>query len=729
MLNTKKMYIVLILLMSGIWLGGCSTSTITENKTSAPTPAGEISWLNLDTVKAGEFDTGKMWTFDFPPKDYFLSEYNMDVTDEWLNKARMSALRFATYCSASFVSADGLVMTNHHCARESVTEVQKEGEDLHANGFFAQTLADERKVPGLFVDQLALIKDVTEDIQKAMDEGKTEDEKIKNRDAKKKELEKKYKDETGLECSVITFYNGGKYSLYGYKRYNDVRLVFAPETQLGFYGGDPDNFTYPRYALDCSFFRVYDENGNPLQTDNYFKWSPNGAKAGEPVFVVGNPGSTNRLKTVSQLEYMRDVQHPVTTMMLEALVNIYTSLVAEATEKKAELQDQLFGYSNSLKAYQGILKGLRDPILMQKKKDFESKFKAKVMANPKLAAQYGHLWDKIAEIRKEIKTYAFMNVAFNPNPISSTQYLTIARGLINYANNVSLPEEKRDPRYQGEGLAKVKETLFPATFDKKMADRYLEFNQRFFSFLLGENDPLVKALTGGKKGKEAVEYCLSKSSITSKEKVMELVEKGPDAILNSDDPFITYMKTALASGKEISEKIKALSSKEADYSQQLGRALFEVYGTSIPPDATFSLRISDGVVKGYDYNGTTAPVVTTFYGLYDRFYSFNKEYPWSLPERWQNPPQEFDLETPMVFVSTNDIIGGNSGSPVVNQKLEVVGLAFDGNIESLPGQFIFTTESNRTVSVHSAGMFEAIQDLYQAKRLSEELKAGKIVSK
>jgi hypothetical protein len=721
----KRVYLsILASMLFWVAFQGCAPTPTTTATTSAPT-----SWIKLDTIKAGKFDTGKMWTFDFPPKEYFKQEYNFAPSDDWFDNVRKSALRFATYCSASFVSGDGLIMTNHHCARESVTEVEKQGEDLHENGFMATTLEDERKVPGLFVDQLVLIKDVTADIQKAFDEGKTEDEKVKNRDAKKQELEAKYKKETGLEASVVTFFNGGKYSLYGYKRYNDIRLVFAPETQMGFFGGDPDNFTYPRYDLDCSFFRAYDENGKPLKTENFYKWSVNGAAEGEPVFVIGNPGRTNRLWTVSQLEYARDIQYPVTMLYLNGMVNVYAQLVAEApVEKKAALEDQLFGMSNSQKAYNGILAGLRDEVLMQRKRDFEASFKNAILNNPQAAAQYGQLWTKISDNRLAMRKLSLQNSAYNLARFRPAQYFEIGKNLVEYARQMKLAEDKRDDKYKGEQLEKTKTALFPEKFDVSLSNKLVGLNIDMLSFMLGADHQIVKAFTNGAIGKVNANAVIENSQVTSKEKVANLVAQGPDAILGSKDPFITYALLAPERGKELSDQMKIYSDIDADLTQQLGRAIFEVYGTNIPPDATFTLRIADGVVKGYDYNGTTAPSYTTFYGMYDRYYANGKKFPWSLPKRWQNPPAEFNLSTPMDFVSTADIIGGNSGSPIINQKAEVVGLAFDGNIESLPGQFIFTTEANRTVGVHSAGILEAIQDLFKLKRLGEELKAGHIVA-
>ena len=719
----KKLGLQAIIILFLILAAGCSSTS--QMQQNAKSTSGSYNWLNLDTVKAGKFDTGRMWTFDYPPVKYFEKEYNFRPTEDWFNNVRMSALRFANYCSASFVSADGLVMTNHHCGRESVAKVTKPGEDLFDNGFYAKTLADERPVPGLYVDQLVLIKDVTKDIQDAIDKGKTPEEKVVNQRKAMQELEKKEEKETGLRIQIVTLYNGGKYSLYGYKRYTDVRLVFSPEASLGYFGGDYDNFTYPRYDLDCNFFRVY-ENGKPLKTEHYFHWSPDGAEPGEPVFVVGNPGHTDRLKTVAQLKYMRDVQYPRTLDLLNELVNMYTKIIEEHPERKAELQNRLFGMANSQKAYIGMLKGLRDPILMEKKVDFERKFQEAVHSNPELNAKYGDLWNKIADTQNQLKNISDEYFALTQNKFFSAEYFIIAQDVVDLANQLKLPESERNDAYKGAELDSTINSLVPAKIDAEVNKELLRSQvNRFYQYLNDKN--VVEKITGGKTGEDAVNYMLENTVLTNPDKLKSLIKEGPEAILGSSDPFIYFTVHESSKKDELQNKIRQITSEESNYSQELGIALFKVYGTSIPPDATFTLRISDGVVKGYPYNGTIAPPFTTFYGLYNRYYSFGKKYPWDLPKRWQNPPADFNLETPMDFVSTNDIIGGNSGSPVINEKAQIVGLAFDGNIESLPGDFIFTTEVNRTVAVHSAGMMEAIKDMYKATRLSDELKTGKIV--
>ncbi len=683
-------------------------------------------WMNPDTVKAGKFDTGKMWTFEYPPMAYFNSTYNFQPDEAWFEHVRMSALRFANYCSASFVSEDGLVMTNHHCARQSITQVAKDGEDLHETGFIANTIQDERPVPGLYVDQLVLIKDVTDEVIDAINKAATDEERAKFEDDIIKQIEERESKATGLEVAITPLYNGGKFSLYEYKRYTDVRLVLAPEDQMGFFGGDPDNFTYPRFNLDFSFFRVYDENGNPLKTKDFFKWSAKGAAVGEPVFVVGNPGNTDRLNTVAQLEYARDIQYPRTISLLTNLSNMYKNIVKKDPKRKAELDDMIFGFDNSIKAISGMLEGLRDPILMQRKKDFEKTFRASVEADSELREKYGNLWDKIAESRKQLAEIASKNFALGMNRFTTSKYFFIADEVISIAENLKLPESERNDLYVGSELENTLASLIPEDFDYDMSNTLLAQKIEVLQKYIGENDPIVKKFTGGKKGNDAVKYVLDNSRITNLKDLKALLAEGPDAVLNSNDPFIYFMLNTKDKAKEYAQKVKEINDVESSYSQQLGVALFKVYGTEIPPDATFTLRLADGVVEGFPYNGTYAQPFTTFYGMYDRYYGQGKVFPWTLPERWSTPPAGLDLSTPFNFVSTNDIIGGNSGSPVINKNAEIVGLAFDGNIQSLPGSFIFTTEENRTVSVHSLGMWEAIDKVYKLKRLSDELKSGKI---
>jgi len=666
--------------------------------------------IDLDTVKAQKFDIGKMWTFDYPPVEYFSETYNFTPSKEWLENVRMSALKFADYCSASFISEDGLVMTNHHCGRESVTGVEQPGEDLHKNGFYAETLDKERKVKELFVEQLVKIVDVTKDVIDAMDAGTTADEKIDYKTKKIKELEEKNGKESGMKCQVVTFYNGGQYSLYFYKSYNDVRLVFAPEDQAGFFGGDPDNFTYPRYNLDCTFFRVYDENGNPLKTKNYFKWSTSGATLGEPIFVIGNPGTTNRLNTIAQLEYKRDVEYPKELLLINKFIIILEDFCAKNPEMSKYFNDQIFSLKNSQKVYIGMIKGLSDPVLMARKKDFEKNFRNSVESNTKLNEKYGNVWDEISNVRTDLKKINPAISAYSVTPNSSS-YMIMADTLVKLS--------KRNE--------KLNKGFVSALFGNDIfGENLLRIELTNLIDNAGYEDKIVNNFIGTRTVDEAVEYLMKNSAINSESSVKDFIKKSPEEILASNDPFINFIiqtSDTLKSLKEISSK---LHKREDIANQKLGNAIYEVFGNSIPPDATFTLRISDGVIKPYNYNGTVAPPKTTFYGAYDRYYSFDKKNPWDLPKLWINPPKEFKLETPFNFISTCDISGGSSGSPVINRNAEIVGLAFDGNIESLPGDFIYTSEVPQMVSVDSEALKEAIKNLYKAKRLSEELRTGKL---
>lgn len=678
----------------------------------------------VDTVRAGRFDNGKMWTFDFPPVDYFEKAYGFRPTQQWLDEARMSALRFANYCSASFVSADGLVMTNHHCARQSGTAVQKPGEDFNNNGFLARTLEEERPVAGLYVDQLVMIEDITARVQKATEAGKTDEEKVQKRNQEFDAIRAEYGQKEGwkgLELQTLTFYWGGKYSLYGFKRYRDVRLVMMPELAMGFFGGDYDNFTYPRYCLDFSFFRVYDETGKPMKTAHYFKFNPKGAAEGDPVFVIGNPGSTNRQATVAILDYFKDLSWPTTIKRMSARSDILQEYNSKA--RNDSILNVVFSFENSLKAIGGMLGGVRDPYIYSRRKAFEKDFKGAVEKNNKLKSQAG-IWDEIAVTQKEISFYD-ANV-FNTNGYNSKAF-DLAVTFYLYATTT---DPQRSTQLK-EAIQKFKNPPITEIERKYLAQHFKEAGE-----LLGAQDPYVKMVRGIKENQtEAIEYpknvntgdpqqiadaLLKETKLYDKAFREELLAKGPQEILASKDPLLKVGRIAGKRFDAASTKNRATNAKLSNLRSRLALLLFEVYGTDIPPDATFSLRIADGVVKSYEYNGTLAPVHTTFFGMYDRYYSFNQQYPWNLPEKWKNPPMEL-LSQPVDFISTNDIIGGNSGSPMINKNREVVGLIFDGNMESLPGNYIFLPESNRTVSVHAGGILAGLKYIYKADRIVAEL--------
>lgn len=675
--------------------------------------------FNPDTVKAQKFDMGKMWTFENPPIKYFQEEYGFAPSKEWLEKMQKSALKFGGGCSASFVSEDGLIMTNHHCVRGILPTVQTENENILKDGFNAKELSEERRVPNLKVEQLLFIKDISEEIQIEMNKGKSDSEKIELRDKKVDELKSKYQqDFPGLVFKVISLYNGGKYSLYGYKVYDDIRLVFVPELFVAKLGGDYDNFTYPRYGLDCAFLRAY-ENDKPVKTNFYFKWNLDGVTEDQPVFVVGNPGRTDRINTMAQIEFERDVRYPMMVKMLKDLYSIYDELVKQTNAEDFKLIARLYSIGNALKVYEGTYKGLLDPFLIARKKDFEKQFQNAVKNNKELNEKYGNIWNELTQSRDEARKTANKIFAYSVSGFYSPQYLQIASKL------VGLIEDYKNGKITKEKYDSLLSAIYPADINHQLQSKLLLVQLKVWQNNLSADSEIIKKLIGNNSIEKAAEKILSESFFASEEKFQKLIKMNPDEILKSNDPFIFFIANTKDELNKMQEENKTRNQREEILNQMLGEALYAVYGDAIPPDATGTLRIADGIVKGYDYNGTRAPIKTTFYGALDRYYSFDKKFPFNLPQYWENLPKEFDLSTPLNFVSTNDIVGGNSGSAVLNMNAEVVGLAFDGNIESLPNDFIYTTEANRTVSVSALGMIEAIRDLYKAESLSNELISGK----
>lgn len=679
--------------------------------------------IKLDTVKAQKFDTGKMWSFDYPPTEYLNKTYNMNVGEEWFEDVRLSALRLPG-CTSSFVSEDGLMMTNHHCVRGVLERIKQEGEDIIKDGFYAKTLAEERKIPNYYADQLVLIKDVTEEVQAAAQTGANADEKAKNKQEKINELTENLKKETGLIAQVVSLFNGAKFSLYGYKRYTDIRLVFAPDMQIAYFGGDYDNFTYPRYNLDCAFLRAY-ENDQPVNASNYFKFSQKGIEPGEPIFTIGNPGTTQRLKTLAQLEYFRDIVYKNNSYLYDTYYAALEALKTEFPARADEFEKIKVNIGNSQKVISTIYKGLTDPYLMARKKDFQKKLQEAVWNNAELKEQYGKVWENIENTRSEMRKIGPKISAYSLSRLFSARYFTLAQGFIDFAKEMQKPEDQRGAQYKDAKLDSTINALYPDELDLTLENTKLWIQADFIRMNLGDVDPLVQKLFADKKGKEAAKYILVNSVFANKNSAVELAKKGGDAIMNSNDPFIQFIKESQDLLPKLQEQAKEIANTEQVFDDMLGQAIFKVYGTTIPPDANFTLRISDGVLASFDYNGTKAPYFTTFYGLYDRWNSFYKEYPWNLHEKWQVIPADFDLTTPFNFISTNDIVGGNSGSAIINKNAEVVGLAFDGNMDSIVGNFIYMPHNNRCVAVDARSMIHSFDKIYKATRVAEELKNGK----
>jgi hypothetical protein len=674
-----------------------------------------INGFIIGQKKASPYDFGKMWTFENPPKEWLKQTYGIQADDAWFDYVRKSSLRFASWCSASFISENGLIMTNHHCSRDVVTALQKEGENFDKNGFYASSLEEERRAEGLFVEQMIQAEDITKQVEEKLKSAKDDNERLAMRKAALEEIEASYKIKEGwegLRLQLVTFYSGGKYSIYGYKRYNDIRLVWIPELDLGFFGGDLDNFTYPRYNLDATFWRAYDENGKPLNTSaHYLKFNKSGAKEGEPVFVVGNPGRTERYRTVAQLTYDRDYRYPFQYKFLKNrndLMMAKYNAIKDNPEKEREAQELLndiAGIANSMKAFGGIAKGLKDPELFGRKVEMENFIRSK---NPGLK-----YWDELSGYYDVLNPNGWVMTHLQPSPYRGNIYV-VMHELMNY-----ISMSKTD------GAQDKKDKLRQSITDKLKTIQDEE-QKVLFKLLLTEiqediypGDVTLQKVLGKRNIDEFVSYLLKETKFTDEKKVNKFFEN-EKKMEDDDDILLTVASTFVNKYKEAGQLFQSNAQARQMLEGKIALEVFKVYGNQLPPDATFTLRISDGVIKGYDYNGTTAPTSTTFYGLYDRYYSHNKKFPWSLPSRWVNPPHEL-LQAPFNTVSTNDIIGGNSGSPLINQNREAVGLIFDGNIESLPGNFIFDEEKNRTVSVHAGGIYAALKYIYKADRIIQEI--------
>jgi len=695
---------------------GCASSGA-QQTTPVPPVAAAPETVTVEApykaIEPGRFDMGKMWTFENAPLDYFEEAYDFRPSQDWLDHVRLASLRLPN-CTASFVSPDGLVATNHHCARESTSSVSEEGESLLDDGFYATTMAEERRVPDLYVDQMILMEDVTALVQEAVTPMASQERQAEEREGRQEAIADSASSAHGLECDVTELYNGGKYSLYCFKRYDDVRLVFTPELKIGYFGGDPDNFTYPRYNLDVTFFRVYGEDGNPYQPERYFGWSETGAAEGDPVFVIGNPGSTSRLSTMAQLEFNRDYSEPTLVHLLQTRTDVLKHYMDHHPETRDDLINQWASWMNGLKLYIGREKALNDPVVMGRKLGWELALKDSVANNPELRAKYAHLWDEIARLRAGIAEVFPTLWALSPfSGLAAPQTIQTAAGMLQYAQMVgNAPQEQVD-----EMRAEIEETEIDVRLDRHM----LEERVKDVIMWLGESDPFVTSVLQGGTLEEATAAFLERATAVVDPEIRRSLLASPTRILNSADPALTLVRETFPRYGQAVQRYRQLLAEEEALTAQLALAVFEVYGTDLPPDATFTLRIADGVVQSYDYNGTKAPAWTTFYGLYDRHYAHTGEEDWDLPPRWLDPPADFDMGAPLNFVSTNDIIGGNSGSPIINTDLEVVGLIFDGNIESLKGDYIFDTSDARSVSVHSAGITEALRHMYRAERIVQEL--------
>lgn len=658
---------------------------------------------------------GTMWTFDAPPVEYWKARYGFAPDQAWLDHLRLATIRLPG-CSSSFVSEDGLVMTNHHCARRCVADVSPPEKNYLETGFVAASRAEEVRCPGMYVDQLVAIEDVTAKVRAAVTASSPE-EQVAQRGAVIEQLQAECRERTGLTCQVVSFYNGGMYSLYTYRRYDDLRLVMAPELQAAHFGGDLDNFTYPRYAVDVAFLRAY-ENGEPVRPEHFLEWSEAGATEGEPVFVVGNPGSTGRLLTYAQLEYLRDVDYPARLEDVDTRLAIMRDLASRSEAARRRYENAILGMENTQKAMRGYHVGVKDSTIMARKRAFEEDFRSRINADPTLRARYGGAWDAIASAQADLAAFAAETryFGFSPSPLS------LAASLVRLPQQAELPDSLRLPGWRGKAVEIVRNRLLrdiPAdtALDRLVLAAWLTTAVRD----LGADHALVRTLLGGKTPEAAAAALVAGTRLYDRSVREELVKGGAKAIERSKDPLIVAIRKLEPTALEVAERATRLNATIASNSSLIGEAIFAAYGTALPPDATFTPRISDGVVKGFPMNGTVAPYRTSLYGLYARATEFDHKSPFNLAPSWQRAQSKVDMTTPVNFVSTNDIIGGNSGSPVVNRAGEVVGLVFDGNIEMLPNRFIFTDEVSRAVSVHSQVIIEALRKVYDANHIADEI--------
>ena len=729
--HTSLPFLLAAAIISG---AACASATRLPPASPAPPEARQVDRLSLEpsdaavraagrTVLTGR-ELGTMWTFENPPLDYWQREYGFSPTPEWLDRVRLSSVRFGEYCSASFVSPDGLVMTNHHCARECVEQVAKSGEDLVVHGFTARARDAERICPDLFLDQLVGIEDVTERIRSGTSGEVSASAMADAIQRTTRTVESECATRTGNTCQVVTLFQGGQYQLYRYKRYQPVKLVFAPELQAGYFGGDADNFTYPRYALDVSFVRAYEADGRtPVATTAYFPWNADGAAEGDPVFVTGNPGSTSRLVTVSQVMYERTYRHPVNIQLLSGQRDMLVAYAKTNPGAESETRQDLFEIENSLKAYRGELDGLRDSTLIGIKIRWEREFRGKIEADPEAEAEFGDVWDRLEEIqRRKLEVSPALNAA--NLQLGGSPYLGFSAQLVRWAEQTSKPEAERAPQYSASNLRQIEAALrAPSPVDPWLASLMLRLHLDMVHTWLDPEHVLYRLLFDeGETVNEAATHLTQATRIVDPAFRESLIAAGPGAVMKSTDPLIVFAREAASIQPGLADEWREIQAAETVQRQRLGRALFVAYGTDFPPDATFTLRISDGRVERYAFNGTFAPPFTTFAGMYARSAEFSNAMPWTLPASFAAAVDRVRMQTRLDFVATTDITGGNSGSPMIDRDGRVVGLAFDGNIEQLPNEFVFRTETGgRTVAVHSAAIIEALRNIYEADALLREL--------
>ncbi len=666
-----------------------------------------------------------MWLYNEAPKDKIKAKYGFKLKQQWLDHVRLSSVRFNNGGSGSFVSADGLTFTNHHVGAACVQQLSSEGHDYLKTGFYAKTQAEEAKCPNLELNQLVGIENVTDKVNAEVKPEMSAADIGQAQRASMSQIEKDCSTSTGLRCDVVTFYSGQVYDLYKYKKYTDVRLVFAPEFDAAFFGGDPDNFTYPRYDLDITFFRVY-EDGHPAHLDNYLRWSRTGVKDGDLIFVSGHPGNTSRLQTLAQMAFTRDVAYPMTLALLKRRIALLQDFSKQSEENARIAKEDIFGLQNSQKAITGYESGLTDKSIMDAKAADEAKLRAFYKADAKNAGSRDP-WDEIAQALK-LQRDVFNQLSYLERLRGFGSRLPqTARTLVRAAMEKPKPNGERLREFRDSALPSLEQQLFSTAPVYKSLDTVLLADSLAdLQDALGKDNPDVQKVLNGKTPADAAKEIIAGTKLDDVAVRKQLYEGGQAAIDASTDPLIAVMKAidpdARAARKVFDDKIDSVVRRDGTL---IAKARFAQSGFTQPPDATFTLRLSYGEVKGYKENGKDIPYFTTMAGAYEHAAEHNNQAPYNLAESWMTSKSKLDLKTPLNFVSTPDIIGGNSGSPTVNKKGEVVGIIFDGNIESLPWQFAYSDVQGRAVSVDSRGIQEALRKIYGATALADELTGTK----
>lgn len=667
-----------------------------------------------------------MWLLTDPPREHLKTKYQFELTDDWLGRAMQGSVRFNNGGSGGFVSPDGLIVTNHHIAADALQKLSKPGTDLLADGFHAATRAQELKCPDLELNVLQNVVDVTQEVNAAVKPEMKPAEASAARRAVMSDLENASTEKTGLRSDVVTLYNGGMYHLYRYKKYTDVRLVFAPEARIAAFGGDVDNFEYPRFTLDVAFFRAY-ENGQPAKTPQFFRWSETGPRDGDLVFVTGHPGTTQRLETLARLKHRRDISHPYTLQRLRALEAALTQFSEQSPEKRRQAATDLHRVANARKAFSGQYQGLLDSTVLFQKRAIEQSLGQSLLTKAPNSGEYQQQYlgglKAIAETQDKLRTFEKEYLLLETGHAFYTDLFAIARHCVRMGDELPMKSAERLREYRSSNLDSLKFHLFsPAPIYPGLERAKLAASLTFLAENLGGGHLTVQLILNGKTPAARADELIAGTKLADVAERKRLVDGGRAAIVASTDPLIMLARAVDTEARRLRTRYETeVEEPERQIYAAMAGLRFKAFGKSVAPDATFTLRLAFGVVKGYEVEGENVPFHTTFGGAFDRSEKLGGKEPFDLPRRWLDGKAKLDLSTPFDFVSTADTIGGNSGSPVLNRAGELVGINFDRNRHGLVRNFVYTDVQARHVAVHSRAVLEALRKLYGAGMLVKEL--------